>query len=87
MPVPYDLDTFICKDSYDIALIAAGCVIHAVDNIGQGISKFAFCPIRPPGHHLGPYGAEMKFPSIDSTGFCILNNVAIGAAYAKYNYK
>uniref|UniRef100_A0A8C9H4Q5 histone deacetylase n=1 Tax=Piliocolobus tephrosceles TaxID=591936 RepID=A0A8C9H4Q5_9PRIM len=53
--------------------------------------KKIFCVVRPPGHHLGTFGAA-QFNSTDedraagSQGFCILNNVAIGMSYAKYKY-
>lgn len=47
----------------------------------------AFCPIRPPGHHSGPNGSvpSLKIPST-SNGFCIFNNVALGASYAMCKY-
>ncbi|EWC85371.1 hypothetical protein PFNF54_05846 [Plasmodium falciparum NF54] len=54
--------------------------------------KKIFCVVRPPGHHLGTFGAA-QFNLTDedvaagSQGFCILNNVAVGLAYAKYTYK
>ena len=69
----------------------------------EGIdSKIAFCCIRPPGHHIGPFGNVPYYKYIyiyiyispeefqnegSSTGFCILNNIGIGAAYAKYTYR
>ncbi len=51
----------------------------------------AFCVIRPPGHHAGPNGCVPSKgyhsrPDNCSCGFCLLNNVAIAAAYALYNY-
>ena len=52
----------------------------------EGIVNNAFAIIRPPGHHSGYYGpVENKYGT--SNGFCIVNNVAIGAAYAKYKYQ
>ena len=45
----------------------------------------SFALIRPPGHHSGYYGpVENKYGT--SNGYCIVNNVTIGAAYAKYKY-
>ena len=52
----------------------------------KGTAKNAFALIRPPGHHAGYYG-PVENPLLTSMGFCIVNNVAIGAAYAKYKYK
>ena len=48
----------------------------------------AFCAIRPPGHHAGPTGvvACANDPS-GSHGFCLLNNIAIAAAYAMNVYR
>lgn len=64
-------DSAICPASYEIALLAAGAVIQAVDGVGAGRMRNAFCAVRPPGHH-----AEHHM----SMGFCLLNNVAIAAA-------
>ena len=48
--------------------------------------KNAFVLIRPPGHHAGFYG-PVENPVVTSSGFCIVNNVAIGAAYLKNTYR
>lgn len=46
-------------------------------------ARRAFCAVRPPGHHSGPYGMVPGRPGMaGSHGFCLLNNIAIGAAYA-----
>lgn len=66
-------DTYACGGSLKSALRAAGSVVAAVDDASAMVSKRFFCCIRPPGHH-----AE----SDRVMGFCIFNNVAIGAAYA-----
>jgi acetoin utilization deacetylase AcuC-like enzyme len=67
-------DTNVCKDSWDIACLAAGGVIAAVDAVLHGEVQRAFCAVRPPGHHAAPqYGM----------GFCVLGNIAIGARYAQ----
>ena len=52
---------------------AAGACVAAVDAVLGGDSDTAFCAVRPPGHH-----AEPEAPM----GFCIFNNVAIGALHA-----
>jgi acetoin utilization deacetylase AcuC-like enzyme len=66
-------DTHACPDSCDIAMLAAGSVMSAVDAVMSGILDNAFCAVRPPGHH-----AE----SNTVMGFCLFNNVAIGARHA-----
>ena len=82
-----DIDTFISQYSYENIFNSTGCVFHAIDIImEEGIVNNAFAIIRPPGHHSGYYGpVENKYGT--SNGFCIVNNVAIGAAYAKYKYQ
>jgi len=59
--------------SYPAALRAAGAVVMGVDLVLAGEVENAFCNIRPPGHH-----AERS----KAMGFCIFNNVAVGAAHA-----
>ena len=55
--------------------------------IVNGRADNVFCAVRPPGHHMGPAGAvdtqDLADEPEGSQGFCLLNNVAIGAAYAK----
>lgn len=58
---------------------AAGAVCEAIKLVVSGTYKRAFCAVRPPGHHAGRNGRTA--PRI-SQGFCIINNVAIGARYA-----
>lgn len=78
-----DSDTTISHMSFEAAKRAAGSVCAAVDRVLSKEVKNAFCPVRPPGHHSGPRGV-VKSPhgGSDSHGFCLLNNIAIGAAYA-----
>jgi acetoin utilization deacetylase AcuC-like enzyme len=68
-----DGDTVVSPGSLDAALLAPGAVISAVDAVAGGILKNAFCAVRPPGHHAES-GRVM--------GFCLFNNVAIGARHA-----
>jgi acetoin utilization deacetylase AcuC-like enzyme len=69
-----DADTIISPASGEAALRAAGAVIAAVDAVVTGEARNAFCAVRPPGHH-----AE----SGQAMGFCLFNNIAIGAAHAR----
>jgi len=88
-PPGHPQDTSLSATSYSTAATAAGAVCKAVDRVMQGECKNAFVAARPPGHHAGPSGlvfTDDGRPSL-SQGFCLLNSVAIGAAYAKYNYR
>ncbi|MBM3775371.1 MAG: histone deacetylase [Acidobacteria bacterium] len=67
-------DTAVGPKSLEVALQAAGGVLEAVDAVFTGRARNAFCAVRPPGHHATP-GRGM--------GFCIFNNIAIGARYAQ----
>lgn len=69
-----DADTAMSPGSVEAALRAAGAVVHAVDEVMAGRVRNAFCAIRPPGHHAEPDQAM---------GFCLFNNVAIGALHAR----
>ena len=72
--IPLDPDTVLCKDSYSAALLAAGGAIRAVDVARDGGGDNAFALLRPPGHHALPDRGM---------GFCIFNNIAIGARHAQ----
>ena len=81
-----DGDTEVCRDSFTAALCAAGAVVEAVDRVVAGSAEKVFCAVRPPGHHAGPNGpvpAPGDPIGSGSHGFCLLNNVALGAAYAR----
>lgn len=69
-----DGDTIVSPGSFEAALRAAGAVCAAIDAVVAGEARNAFCAIRPPGHH-----AE----AARAMGFCLFNNVAIGAAHAR----
>jgi acetoin utilization deacetylase AcuC-like enzyme len=70
----YDPDTYISQNSFKAALFAAGAIIEAIDKCHAGEIERAFCAVRPPGHH-----AEVD----RAMGFCIFNNVAVGARFAQ----
>jgi len=69
-----DADTGVSPGSREAALRAAGALVAAVDAIMAGEGDNAFCAVRPPGHHAEPRRAM---------GFCLFNNVAIGALHAR----
>ena len=69
-----DADTVASPGSGEAALRAAGAVVAAVDAVAGGAARNAFCAVRPPGHHAEPQ---------QSMGFCLFNNVAIGALHAR----
>jgi acetoin utilization deacetylase AcuC-like enzyme len=67
-------DCAICPASYEIACLAAGGTVAAVDAVMAGQIRNAFCPVRPPGHH-----AERRA----AMGFCFFNNIAIAAEHLR----
>ncbi len=67
-------DCQVCRDSYAVALSAAGAATAAVDAVMARQVRRAFCAVRPPGHHAEEDAAM---------GFCLLNNIAIAANYAR----
>eukprot|EP00210_Caulerpa_lentillifera_P001257 g1213.t1 len=83
-----DGDTAISHGTFHCAMLAAGAVCQAVDIIMNNQGKNAFCVVRPPGHHAGYRGSVPNSNALTgSNGFCIFNNVAIGAAYAMDVYR
>ena len=73
-----DGDTVISPGSKDASNDAVGSIITAIDGVQNKEFKNAFCAVRPPGHH-----AEKE----KAMGFCIFNNVAVGANYLIEKYK
>jgi acetoin utilization deacetylase AcuC-like enzyme len=73
----FDADTPTCSRSYDTARLAAGGLLALIDAIMSGVTANGFAFVRPPGHH-----AERQ----RAMGFCLFNNVAVGAAYLRVRY-
>ena len=73
-----DCDTIISPGSKKATLDAVGSIISAIEGIENNKFNNAFCAVRPPGHH-----AEKD----KAMGFCIYNNVAVGAKYLINKYK
>jgi len=75
-----DGDTIVSPGSKKATSDAVGSIISAIDGVEKKEFNNAFCAVRPPGHH-----AEKN----KAMGFCIYNNVAVGANYLlnNYNYK
>jgi acetoin utilization deacetylase AcuC-like enzyme len=72
-----DMDTFMSPGTLEAALRGAGAATAAVDAVFGGEAHNVFCAMRPPGHH-----AESR----RAMGFCLFNNAAIAALYARERY-
>jgi acetoin utilization deacetylase AcuC-like enzyme len=72
--VALDPDTFTSPESYDVALLAAGAAVLAVERAIAGPDPIALALVRPPGHH-----AERD----RAMGFCLFNSVAVAAAHGR----
>ncbi len=70
-------DTDICPESSEIARLAAGCALSAVDAVFAREVQNAFCVVRPPGHHAS---------AAVGMGFCLFNTIAIAARYARHKH-
>ena len=69
-PARIDADTYVSKQSFDVALLAAGGTIDLVQRVVRGEVGSGLAAVRPPGHHAEPDRAM---------GFCLFNNAAIAA--------
>jgi acetoin utilization deacetylase AcuC-like enzyme len=69
-----EADTFVCPESFRVALAAAGACAAAVEQVMRGDDPTALCLVRPPGHHA---------TARQSMGFCLLNNIALAAQQAR----
>jgi len=76
-PKKIDPDTIVGPRSAEVARMAAGAAMVAVDAVMTGTTQTAFALVRPPGHHAEPNIAM---------GFCLFNNVAVAARYAQQRY-
>jgi acetoin utilization deacetylase AcuC-like enzyme len=72
--VSLDPDTYTSPETFEIALLAAGAAVDAVERVMGGRHSRALALVRPPGHHA-ERGRAM--------GFCFFNNVAVAAAHAR----
>jgi acetoin utilization deacetylase AcuC-like enzyme len=72
-----DMDTSTCARSYEAALYAAGGLLELIKAVMEGNLNNGFALVRPPGHH-----AERDH----AMGFCLFNNIAVGARYAIKNF-
>jgi acetoin utilization deacetylase AcuC-like enzyme len=72
--VALDPDTYTSPETHEVALLAAGACVDAVERVLAGVEQRAFALVRPPGHHAERHRAM---------GFCLFNNVAVAAAHAR----
>jgi len=73
----FDADTPTSAQSYETARLAAGGFLALLDAIMSGTVEDGFAFVRPPGHHAERHRAM---------GFCLFNNVAVGAAYLRHRH-
>jgi len=71
-----DPDTPVSRESFRVALLAAGGLLKGCEEILAGNLRNAFALVRPPGHHAGVRGRALTAPT---NGFCIFNNIAVAA--------
>ena len=74
---PFDHDTYVCHSTPAAAQLACGSVLNVIDAVMTNTSGRGFAAIRPPGHHAC---------ADKSMGFCLFNNVAVAAEYAKKKF-
>ena len=73
-----DGDTIVSPGSKEATRDAVGSILTAIDGVMKNDFNNAFCAVRPPGHH-----AEKQ----KAMGFCVYNNIAVGAYYLLEKYK
>lgn len=76
-PFSYDRDTYLMGETLGCAALAAGGCIQLAEAVVSGEVQRGFALVRPPGHHAEA-GRGM--------GFCVVNNVAVTAAWLKAQY-
>ena len=67
-----DLDTLVSSKTFETSLYSVGGNLQGIDKVLDGEVKNVFAAVRPPGHHSNSYKCA---------GFCIFNNIAVGAEY------
>ncbi len=72
--IQLDSDTFMSQQTFEVAKLAAGASMTAIDTLAKDDISSSFVAVRPPGHHA---------MSQRQMGFCIFNNIAIAANYAR----
>ena len=77
-PIMIDGDTYVSSGTCNAALTAIDAVITGIELVLRSEYSGFYATVRPPGHHAGIYGRALTAPT---QGFCIFNNVAIGAKY------
>ncbi len=77
-PAYLDVDTSVSAESYRTAILAAGGVLECMDALCSQKLRRIFAFVRPPGHHANAENAR---------GFCLFNNIALAAAYARTKHK
>lgn len=73
-----EFDTPLSPRSFEAGLYAAGGAMRAVEAVMSGIVRNAYALLRPPGHHA---------MSNRGMGFCLFNNAAVAAHYARKVYR
>jgi acetoin utilization deacetylase AcuC-like enzyme len=67
-----DPDTYATRDSWQLALNAAGGAVAVTDQVWEREAQAGFALTRPPGHHA---------TNSRAMGFCLINNIAVAAEY------
>ncbi len=80
VPMPEETDTILDSDSWRAARAAVLLAVEGTRAVLRGDCANAFCAVRPPGHHAGRAGVTFN---VETHGFCVFNNVAIAAIWAR----